>query len=178
MVAVLSIWPRVAGAFLKRDFLEKWSYQLALSLEILGIFFSMTMYYFLSKLFAATVNPYLKPYGTDYFSFVILGVAFYRYFDVGLSALSNRVREAQTTGTLEAMFASPTTQVPLIIIFSSLWSNFFASLELAVHLGLGKALFKAHLGNFHIAAVVVIIALTLVCFSSLGHHRRQFYHGV
>jgi len=164
---VLRLWPRLAGAFLKRDFLEEWSYQLAFSIELLGIFFSMTMFYFLSQLFVQTVNPYLTPYGTDYFSFVILGVAFYRFFDVGLSALSNRLREAQTTGTLEAMFASP-TEVSLIIIFSSLWSNLFASLEAAVYLGLGKALFKAHFGNFHIAAGFVIIALTLVCFSSLG----------
>jgi len=109
MFAVLHAWPRVAGAFLKRDFLEEWSYQLAFSIELLGLFFSITMYYFLSKLFAQTVNTYLAPYGTDYFSFVILGVAFYRYFDVGLSTLSNRLREAQTTGTLEAMFASPTS---------------------------------------------------------------------
>lgn len=167
MFAVLRVWPRVAGAFLKRDFLEEWSYQLAFSIELLGLFFSITMYYFLSKLFAQTVNTYLTPYGTDYFSFVILGVAFYRYFDVGLSTLSNRLREAQTTGTLEAMFASP-TEISLIIIFSSLWSNLFASLEVVVYLGLGKVLFKAHLGNFNMTAVFVIIALTLVCFSSLG----------
>jgi ABC-2 type transport system permease protein len=167
ILAVLCAWPRLAGAFLKRDFLEEWSYQLAFSIELLGIFFTITMYYFLSKLFAQTVNTYLTPYGTDYFSFVILGVAFYRYFDVGLSTLSNRLREAQTTGTLEAMFAS-STDISLIVIFSFLWSNLFASLEVAVYLGLGKALFKAHLVNFNLTAVFVIMGLSLICFNSLG----------
>lgn len=61
IASALSTWPRVAKAFLKRDFLEEWSYQLAFSLEFLGLFFSLTMYYFLSKLFAQTVNPYLSP---------------------------------------------------------------------------------------------------------------------
>lgn len=160
-------WPGVAKAFLKRDFLEEWSYRLSFYLRLISIFFSVSMFYFLSRLFGPSVNPHLAPYGADYFSFVLLGIAFSRYFDVGLATFSDSLREAQTTGTLEAMFTSP-TRLSLIIISSSLWSYVFASLQVMVYLGLGQALFQAHLGRFSITALLVIIALTLVCFSSLG----------
>lgn len=166
-VAALRTWPRVAGAFLKRDFLEDWSYRLSFSIQLISLFFWVTMFYFLSKLFGQSVNTHLMPYGADYFSFVIVGIAFSRYFDVGLSTFSNNLREAQTTGTLEVLLTS-STRLSLIIISSSLWSYLFVSLQVIIYLGLGKGLFQAHLGHFSITAVLVIIALTLVCFSSLG----------
>ncbi|MEJ2671441.1 MAG: ABC transporter ATP-binding protein/permease [Deltaproteobacteria bacterium] len=167
VVNVLTAWLRMASSFVKRDFLEEWSYRFAFSLRLLSIFFSVTMFYFLSKLFGQTVNPYLSPYGVDYFTFVLLGIGFSQYFDVGLSAFSHSLREAQTTGTLEAMLATP-TNISLIIICSSLWSLLFASLQVAFYLGMGQVLFKAHLGDFSLTVLLVIIILTIICFSSLG----------
>ncbi|MEW6385978.1 MAG: ABC transporter ATP-binding protein/permease [Thermodesulfobacteriota bacterium] len=160
-------WLTVAAAFFKRDMLEEWSYRLSFSLQLISIFFSVTMFYFLSRLFGQSVNQYLSPYGTDYFSFVLMGIAFSQYFDVGLSTFSNSLREAQTTGTLEAMFTSPTS-ISLIIISSSLWSYLFASLQVLIYLVMGTVLFKARLVDFSLPAVIVILSLTIVCFSSLG----------
>jgi ABC-2 type transport system permease protein len=166
-VAALKSWPRVAGAVLKRDFLDEWSYRLSFALRFLSIFFLVTMFYFLSRLIGQSLNPYLSPYGADYFSFVLVGLGFSQYFDVGLSTFSQSLREAQTTGTLEALLVSP-SRISFIIISSCLWSFLLASLQVLCYLGLGTGLFKAGLGSFSIPALAVIILLTFVCFSSLG----------
>lgn len=166
-VTALKSWPQVAAAFLKRDLLEEWSYRLSFFLRFLSIFFSVAMFYFLSRLFGQSVNPFLKPYGADYFSFVIVGLGFSQYFDVGLSTFSHNLRESQTTGTLEAMLISP-TRISLIILSSSLWSFLLASVQVFFYFALGKTLFKAGLGNFSLLALTIITILTIVCFSSLG----------
>lgn len=163
----LQSWPRVASAVLKRDFLDERSFPLALALRFLSIFFLVTMFYFLSRLIGQSVNPYLSAHGADYFSFVLVGLGFSQYFDVGLSTFSHNLREAQTTGTLEALLASP-TRISLIIISSCLWSFFLATIQVLAYLVLGTALFKAGLGSFNIPTAVLIILLTFICFSSLG----------
>jgi ABC-2 type transport system permease protein len=165
--AALQSWPRVAGAVLKRDFLEEWSYKLSFALRFLSIFFLVTMFYFLSRLIGHSLNPYLSPYGADYFSFVLVGLGFSQYFDVGLSTFSQNLREAQTTGTLEAVLVSP-SRISLIIISSCLWSFLLASLQVLCYLGLGTGLFQAGLGGFSLPALAVLILLTFICFSSLG----------
>jgi len=58
--------------------------------------------------------------GGDYFSFVLIGIAFSDYLGVGLGSFAGTIREGQMLGTLEAMLVTP-TRVHSIILFSSIW---------------------------------------------------------
>ncbi|MCB0237245.1 MAG: ABC transporter permease, partial [Anaerolineae bacterium] len=62
-------------AFLRRDLLLQTSYRFAFVLQFAGIFFNMLVFYFLSTLVGVGAAPYLEPYGGDYFSFVLIGLA-------------------------------------------------------------------------------------------------------
>lgn len=163
----LRLWPRVSAAFLKRDFLEEWSYRLSFAFQFVIIFFSVSMFYFLGRLFGPSVSPYLAPYATDYFPFVLVGLAFSRYFDVSLSTFYQSLRTAQTTGTLEAMFNTPTS-ISLMVLSSSLWSYLFTSFQVLVYLGVGVVLFQAPLKILQLPALLLVLGLTLLSFSSLG----------
>jgi len=44
-------------------------------LQLVGILVSMITYFFLSKLLGDIGVSYLKPYGGNYFSFILIGVA-------------------------------------------------------------------------------------------------------
>ena len=98
---------RQLWAFMVRDYRTEVSYRLSFILNLSGILFSAFTFFFISQLIGEAANPYLQEFDGDYFSFVIIGIAFSGYFGVGLTGYSRALREAQTTGTLEAMIMTP-----------------------------------------------------------------------
>lgn len=133
----------------------------------MGALFSIAVFYFLSRLLGKSVAPYLTSYGGDFFSFLLIGIAFSRYLYVGLNGFATSIRNEQLVGTLEAMIATPTS-LSVIITFSSLWKFLFASLNILVYLLLGTILFGVDLSRANILAALIIVVLTTATFSSLG----------
>jgi ABC-2 type transport system permease protein len=147
--------------------LVEFSYRFATLLQFLGVFLSIGVFYFISRLLGDAPHPSLEAYGGDYFSFVLIGIAFAGYFGVGLSSFSDSLRRAQTTGTLEAMLSSP-TGVSTIILSASLWSYVLTTLRVGLYLLVGTALLGVDLGEGNYLAAVVVLALTILSFSGLG----------
>ena len=158
---------QIALAFLRRDFFNQASYRFAFFLQFFGVLFSVTLFYFLSQLLGDTAAPFLEPYGGDYFSFVLIGIAFSGYFGVGLSSFATSLREAQTTGTLEAMLATP-TGLSTIIVSSSLWDYLMTTLRVLTYLLVGAGLMGMDLSGGNLPAALLVLILTVLVFSSLG----------
>ncbi|RJQ47188.1 MAG: ABC transporter permease [Nitrospiraceae bacterium] len=154
-------------AFVWRDFIEDTSYKLSFLMQFLSIFISTSMFYFFSKLLGDAGSSHLKPYGGDYFSFVLIGVAFYSYLGVSMKSLSDTIREGQMLGTLEALLLTQ-TEIPTIIISSSLYSFIWASFKVAVYLLLGAYAFGVNLGNANLIGAAIFLMLTIISFGSLG----------
>jgi len=104
------------------------SYKLEFFLRLFFAFFNILTYYFVAKLVGTAGAPYLKPYGGDYFSFVLIGVAFSTYLMVSLRGFSESIRDEQMMGTLEAMLVTP-TDTTTVITLSALWSFIVASVR-------------------------------------------------
>jgi len=156
-----------ALAFVKRDFMITISYKFSFFLQLFGIFLSVLTFYFIAKMFSSASIPSLEPYGGDYFSFVLIGIAFSGYLTTGLGSFSGSIRSEQMMGTLEAMLVTPTS-TPFIIISSSLWSFIFTSIRVMVYLLIGVFLFDVNMSNVNIFGALLVLALTIICFSSIG----------
>ena len=156
-----------ALAFIKRDVTIQMSYKLSFFLQFLGIFFSVLTFYFIAEMIGDAAVPYLEPYGGDYFSFVLIGIAFESYLWTGLRSFSDSIRRGQMMGTLEAMLVTP-TKVDMIVVSSSLWKYIFATMRILTFLLLGVFLFGVNMGNANLFAAMFILILTIICFSSLG----------
>jgi ABC-2 type transport system permease protein len=156
-------------AFLRKDFLMEISYRFSFFLQFGGIFFSVVMFYFVSELIgsAPTVQQSLSRYGGNYFSFVLIGIAFSNFLSVGLGSFSTSIRGEQMMGTLEAMLVTP-TRLPTIILSSSQWSFAFTSLRVGIYLLLGGLLFGVDFGNARVLPALTALLLTVIAFSSLG----------
>jgi ABC-2 type transport system permease protein len=156
-------------AFLKKDFLIETSYRFAFFLQFGGIFFSVVMFYFVSELIgdAPKVQSSLSDYGGNYFSFVLIGIAFSNFLAVGLGSFSAVIRSEQMIGTLEAMLVTP-TRLSTVILSSSQWSFAFTSLRVGVYLLLGAVLFGVDFSNAEILPALTALLLTVIAFSSLG----------
>ena len=156
-----------ALAFLRRDWRLQLSYRFSFLLQFFGIFFNLLVFYFLSKLVGNSAAPYLEPYGGNYFAFVLIGLAFSGYFGVGLNSFSANLREAQTTGTLEAMLMTP-TRLSTVIMSSSIYDYGFVTFQVFVYLALGGLLFGVQLDKGNTPAALVVLVLTIIAMTSLG----------
>jgi len=143
------------------------SYRFSFILQFLNVFFSVAVFYFVAILLGDSINPYLEPYGGDYFAFVLIGIAFGSFFNVGLSSFSRSLRSAQMTGTLEAMLSTP-TRISTIILSSSQWNYLMTTLRVIVYLMIGTLFMDVNFGNANYLAAFVILLLTIITFSSLG----------
>ena len=154
-------------AFLKRDSRIEISYRFALALQFLQILFSVGIFYFISQAINPAAAPLLKEYGGDYFSFVLIGIALVSYFSVGLSSFSKRLRQAQTTGTLEAMLTTPASTT-VILTASSAWDYLLVTFQVLVYLATGGIFLGVNLGSGNYPAALVILALAMLASASLG----------
>jgi len=158
---------RKAFAFLRKDLQNEMSYKLAFSMQIIGIFMSVTMLFFISRLFGQAQIPAIAKYGGDYFAFVIIGVAFSSYLDVSINSMSNKIREGQMLGTLEALLATQ-TELRTIIILSSLYSFLFTSLRVLIYILIGVIIFSLDIERANYLGAVIILMLSILAFSSFG----------
>jgi ABC-2 type transport system permease protein len=157
----------VALAFLKRDIALVLSYRLSFILQMLGIFFNVASFYFLSRLFGGAMVSQLEPYGGDYFSFVLIGLAFSGYLGLSLSSFSSSIREGQMTGTLEIMLLSP-TRLSSILLSSSLWPYVLTTFNVIVYLVLGSLVFGFSISQANFLTAIVALVLSIASFSGIG----------
>lgn len=157
---------RLFWSFFVRDFHTEISYRLSFLLSVTGVFFTTFSFYFVSLLLGDDI-PALDAYGGDYFSFVIIGVAFSGYFGVGLSGFARAIRQAQTTGTLEAMLMTPAS-LSSIVIGSSLWSYAFTTFRVLIYLALGLFFLGLRFQDANILGALVSLILSIIAFASIG----------
>jgi ABC-2 type transport system permease protein len=158
---------KTAFAFIKRDFLLAISYKAMFVIQFLSIFFGVTVLYYVGEVFGNVASLVLNPYGGNYFTFLLLGIAFLDYHAVSLRVFSNSIQESQMMGTLEIILLSP-INLSAMLWYSSLWGYIFTSLRFLVYLLLGVLLFGLNIGNANILTTFLILTLSIVSFASMG----------
>lgn len=153
--------------FMQRDVLTELRYPLSFVLQLMGILFSTTTYYFVAQLFGKGIAPQLANYGGDYFAFVLIGIAFAGYQSVALYNFSSVIQSAQVMGTLEAMLVTP-TRLSTILFSSSLWTFAFTSLRVVIYLLAGILVFGANLQHANLLSALAILCLSILSLSGIG----------
>ena len=160
---------RVAGkllAFLRRDFIEASSYKLNFVYTLGGIVFSSATFYFVGRLVPGG-SASLAPYGGDYFSFAVVGVAFSGLLGIFQEGPAGMIRSAQVAGTMEALLVTQTS-VPQILFGSTLYSFLFAAVRTFIHLSVALLLFGLKLGTVSVPALLAVLVMTSICYLSIG----------
>jgi ABC-2 type transport system permease protein len=157
-------------AFIRRDLATARSYRAAYAIELVAILFSVTLFFYLSRLIdgnSTFAHKYLLGHG--YFGYVIIGLALLRVVHTSLSSFATRLRSDQTTGTLEALFASPAS--PSLVIVSSAAFDILRATLLGVSMVLVAVIvFGLHLGTSWEGAGALILALPacIAVFAAIG----------
>lgn len=155
----------ILAAFIRRDFLIEVSYRTSFVLQLFGIFFLILIWKFISGVInPAADTPGLE--GADYFSYVVLGLAFFHYLSASITAFSTKVRNEQMTGTLEAMLVTPTS-AGAIVLGSSLWIFLRTSITVVGYLAVGF-MFGVGLHPEGLLAGLLVLVMTVLAFSGIG----------
>ena len=153
-------------AFFQRDLYTALSYRSAFVLNLVGIFFRAFTFFFIAQFVNPAGHASLAVYGGDYFAFTLIGLAFNLYVSVGLNAFADGLRQAQMSGTLEAMMMTP-TPVPLLIVGSAVWNYSFTTGRVLLYLLIGWAL-GVDFSQANWLAATAGLLLSIVAFASIG----------
>jgi ABC-2 type transport system permease protein len=150
-----------------RDLAVARSYRAAFVLELFYALFGVASFYFLSKFIASPELERSLPQGTSYFSFVLVGLAFFDYLTVALHTFDESLQNARQNGTLENLLVTQTS-LPVILAGSSLYPFVLLSLRTVIYLGWGAVLFGFPWRGANLSGALLILMASILACSGLG----------
>jgi ABC-2 type transport system permease protein len=96
-------------AFLRRDFLEAWSYRTAFISDALNLALQALLFYYVGRLIDPAALPTFGNGRVSYFEYVVVGIAISMVVGVGLFRSAAAFRKEQLMGTLEVLLMTPTS---------------------------------------------------------------------
>lgn len=163
----LSLTLRKLALLFRRDLAVARSYRAAFLVEIFQALFGAAGFYFLSRFVQSPTLEKSLPPGTTYFSFALVGFAFFDYLSIGLIIFDASLQEARENGTLENLLVTQTS-LPVILAGSSLYPFALMSLRTAIYIAWGAILFGFPLQGANWPGAVLVLAASVLAFSGLG----------
>lgn len=156
---------RLAIAFLARDIRIALSYRVGFVLTLLSAGAGVVAIYFLSRAVGGNVSA-LAEYGGSYFDYAVIGLVVTNFMAAGTASGSQKVREAQLTGTLEMMIVSP-NRPAVILLGSALWNHAFALVSTTTMLVVAAAL-GMDFSQVNVPAAALAFLTAVISFNALG----------
>ncbi len=156
------------AAFVRRDWKVARSYRLQFFLELGSIPLALALFFFLSRIVDTSDLPDEGNLQQGYFAFAAVGITVLRMVHTSLSSFSTKLRNEQTTGTFEALLASPVT--PSVVVLGS--SSFeilratvvgLATLGVAVLFGV-----RFNFGPGSVLGILVGLPALMATFAAVG----------
>ncbi len=165
---------RAIYAFIRKDMYIDLSYKLNFFLKMANAVIYPIGWFFLAYVFRGLDSPFLEPYGGDFFAFILIGIIFFSFADLSMSAFSNSMRSAQMTGTIEIIFQSPIS-TPIYLIGSTAWGFTFLILKTILMFGIAILLLGFTVApGANMLAALLIIFLSVVSGMSIGMIAASF----
>ena len=155
------------AAFLRRDVRLHLSYRFAFALGFMGILFNVAVFFYLAQLVTEARVPILQQYGTDFFPFILIGIAFRGYLGVALNHFAGSLRAEQMMGTLEMLLASPLKLSTLLGATTS-FTFIYHTITVVGYLLLGVLMGSLSLSQMNIPVAFLIMIPTTASFAALG----------
>lgn len=154
------------GAIFVRDARCALSYPAYFHSQWVAIFVEVTIAYYLSLIVAPSTAFGSAGQVGSYFTYLVVSFAFVTFQNNAMLSFAESIREGQTTGTLEAVLATPTS-LSLIILSTGLWS-FALTLGRVVFYFLLALLFGLNLHHMNWGTAGVFLILTILSVSPIG----------
>jgi ABC-2 type transport system permease protein len=158
---------RKLALLFRRDLAVARSYRVAFLIEIFQALFGAAGFYFLSQFVQSPTLQKSLPPGTTYFSFALVGIAFFDYLSIGLITFDESLQAARQNGTLENLLVTQTS-LTVILAGSGLYPFALMSLRTGIYIAWGAILFGFPLRGANWPGAVLVLAASVLAFAGLG----------
>ena len=158
---------RKAWAFFERDMIETLSFKTQILMDAVSIFAKCLVFFYLSKLIGPQALFKHLHLSTDYFGYVLAGIALTGFQASALESFAKAIYREQGAGTLEAILISPTS-LETVIFSNMLWTSVFVFLRMLFYFALGIFFFQLKMPNMNPASLAITFVLGLSALSGLG----------
>lgn len=156
---------REAFALMRASFLSATSYRLATVLSLGSLLVTVVPLYFITNALQPTMSESIEAQGGEYFAFLLIGMIAFSFLSIAVTALPQAVGSGISTGTLEALLATP-TRLPSLLLgligYGFVWTFVRAVVLLAAGLVLGAQV--AWDRSLIAVGVLALIALAYIPF--------------
>ena len=156
-----------AYAFQKKNVQESMSYSFSFLSEGFDIAANLAIFFFIGRLVSQGTNPFLTPYGGDYFSFALIGIAFAGIQQSALYSFSHALSSEQGAGTLEEILIT-STKLSTVMMSGVLWNCLFVFIRTVFYLLLGILFFQAHFTFHDPLAIAFVLFFSLTAMAGFG----------
>lgn len=150
------------GATIRRDWLVFTSYRMRLASQLLGLLFSLTMFYFISRL----VRVNAVGLSNHYYAFAVIGIVIMSVLTASLTA-SQLVRAELMQGNFERVMVSPLGPIGGIVAVMA-FPILYAVALAAVMLGLAAGIFGIPIDGTGVPLSLVVAGLGTAAFAGIG----------
>jgi ABC-2 type transport system permease protein len=150
----------------RRDLLIYASYRVLSVVELWIGTLDVIVYYFISETFEGAASASLGE-APSYFAFALVGIAVTVVIQAASLGISNKVREEQFTGTLEALVAQPVTTTEMAMGLCGL-PFALSAIRVGIYIVLGALAFGLDLSHTDWVGFVVMLAATAIAMASVG----------
>jgi ABC-2 type transport system permease protein len=154
------------AAFLARDVHLGLSYPSTLYKPFATIVVTVAGFAFLSRIVSTHARLDAGSSHIDYFTYVIVNLAFMLLLNAALVAVPAALRRDQVAGTLEPIVAAPSS-IATTLAGSAAWPILFACVQVAAYLACAAA-FGANLNHVNVAMLLQFVLLGCACTGALG----------
>jgi ABC-2 type transport system permease protein len=154
------------GAIFTRDAKTAISYPAYFHSQWVAIAVEVTIAYYLSMIVHPSTSFGVNGQTGSYFTYLVVSFAFVTFQNNAILSFAETIREGQTTGTLEAVLATPTS-LSLIALGTGLWS-FALTLTRVIFYFLLAMCFGLNLHHTNWLTAIVFMLLTIVAVSPIG----------
>jgi ABC-2 type transport system permease protein len=153
-------------AFVARDARLALSYQFTFWMQFASVFITVAGFYYMATLVHPSAKLGTSGHPLDYFTYVVVNLAFTLLMTTALQAFSQTLRRDQMAGTLEAIFVTPTS-IWLIALASGAWPMLLGILQTFTYFVVAF-LFGLRFTDVDVPALVVFLVLGMACMAALG----------
>jgi ABC-2 type transport system permease protein len=153
-------------AFLMRDARLALSYQFTFWMQFASVFTTVAGFYYMATLVHPSAKLGVNGKPLDYFTYVVVNLAFTLLMTAALQAFSQTLRRDQVAGTLEAIFVTPTS-IWLIAVASGAWPLLLGILQTLTYFAVAF-LFGLRFTNVDVVTLLLFLILGMTCMASLG----------
>ena len=147
-------------ALIRSNWLSASSYKLGFLFSFGSLVLSVVPIFLVTRALQTTMANVIKGQGDQYFAFLVVGLIALNLVSATIYALPGGLQNATSTGTLEALLATPTS-VPALLLGLSGYEVLFSLVRGLVML-LAAGLLGAHVAWLQLGASIPIVALVVV----------------